>query len=302
ILEEEAKAAHTVGLKKTILFPFVTLGSLINFCDCFMAGGTSRKNHSEVGSSFIHFNYTPNQDKATPSMMGNVYQGILLNKNPIFLGGQGGIAGPVRINFGCTTAAGSIIRKDELKENMLILGGGFKDFSMPKKNHVYSNIKRIFNNNINYIAGLIALGQWYRHARPVFADGSLSNQLIIGLQDTLKICIDERIKRLSDFCKKLEFSKDILIKKSQEKNTAAIKIHDVAIQRLPLAKEVFKRQTANKQVDKNGEKTLTALESGIKDHGKNYVRVIKALDPADCISAESWLYEIEHKILKQIMI
>ncbi len=49
ILEEEANAAHTVGLKQTILFPFVTLGSLINFCDCFMAGGNSRKNHSEVG-------------------------------------------------------------------------------------------------------------------------------------------------------------------------------------------------------------------------------------------------------------
>ncbi len=54
ILEEEANANHTVGLKQTILFPFVTLGSLINFCDCLMAGGTSRKNHSEVGSSYIH--------------------------------------------------------------------------------------------------------------------------------------------------------------------------------------------------------------------------------------------------------
>ena len=34
ILEEESSIAHTVGLKQTILFPFVTLGSLINFCDC----------------------------------------------------------------------------------------------------------------------------------------------------------------------------------------------------------------------------------------------------------------------------
>ena len=59
ILEEQASTAHCVGLKQTILFPFVTLGSLINFCDCLMAGGTSRTNHSEVGSSFIHFNYTP---------------------------------------------------------------------------------------------------------------------------------------------------------------------------------------------------------------------------------------------------
>jgi len=65
ILEEEAGGAHCVGLKQTILLPFVTMGSLINFCDCLMSGGTSRKNHSEVGSSYIHFNYTPNQDKAT---------------------------------------------------------------------------------------------------------------------------------------------------------------------------------------------------------------------------------------------
>ena len=86
ILEEGASIAHTVGLKQTILFPFVTLGSLINFCDCFMAGGTDRKNHSEVGSSYIHFNYTPNQDKATASLLGDVPRGVMLTQAPIFLG------------------------------------------------------------------------------------------------------------------------------------------------------------------------------------------------------------------------
>jgi len=90
ILEEEASIAHTVGLKHTILLPFVTLGSLINFCDCFMSGGTSKKDHSEVGSSYIHFNYTPNQDKATASLIGDVPNGVMLNQRPIFLGGQGG--------------------------------------------------------------------------------------------------------------------------------------------------------------------------------------------------------------------
>lgn len=92
ILEEESCAAHSVGLKQTILFPFVTLGSQINFCDCLMSGGTSRKDHSEVGSSFIHFNFTPNQDKATASLIGNVHQGVFLDQPPIFLGGQGGLS------------------------------------------------------------------------------------------------------------------------------------------------------------------------------------------------------------------
>ena len=49
LLEEEAGGAHAVGFKQTIFLSFVTAGSLINFCDALMAGGTSRKNHSEIG-------------------------------------------------------------------------------------------------------------------------------------------------------------------------------------------------------------------------------------------------------------
>ncbi|MCU0691592.1 MAG: UDP-N-acetylglucosamine pyrophosphorylase, partial [Polyangiaceae bacterium] len=79
LLEEESSTAHAVGLKQTILLSFVTLGSLINFCDCLMAGGTSRQDHSEVGSGYIHFNFTPwgkRGDKATPSVIGCVPRGV----------------------------------------------------------------------------------------------------------------------------------------------------------------------------------------------------------------------------------
>jgi bifunctional UDP-N-acetylglucosamine pyrophosphorylase / glucosamine-1-phosphate N-acetyltransferase len=84
ILEEEAGGAHCVGLKQTILFPFVTLGSLINFCDCLMAGGTSRKDHSEVGSSYIHFNFSPSGDKTTPSLIGDVPAASCSTSLPFF--------------------------------------------------------------------------------------------------------------------------------------------------------------------------------------------------------------------------
>ena len=99
ILEEQAVIAHTVALKHTILFPFVTLGSLINFCDCLMAGGTSRKNHSEVGSSYIHFNFTPSQDKATASLIGDVPRGVMLNRQPIFSRGPGRAGGSLPAEF-----------------------------------------------------------------------------------------------------------------------------------------------------------------------------------------------------------
>ncbi|RLB29661.1 MAG: UDP-N-acetylglucosamine pyrophosphorylase, partial [Deltaproteobacteria bacterium] len=143
LLEEEAKCAHTVGLKQTSLFPFVTLGSLINFCDCLMAGGTNRKNHSEVGSSYIHFNYTPDQDKATPSLIGDVPKGVMLNQKPIFLGGQGGLVGPVRIGYGTVIAAGTIYRKDFLKGDRLLFSGSNVKKQQPIYPGLYLGIKRI---------------------------------------------------------------------------------------------------------------------------------------------------------------
>jgi carbonic anhydrase/acetyltransferase-like protein (isoleucine patch superfamily) len=200
IVEEHASAAHTVGLKQTLLFPFVILGSLINFCDCFMAGGTSRKNHSEVGSSFVHFNYTPNQDKATPSMMGNVHQGVMLDQHPIFLGGQGGLVGPLRIGFGCLTGAGSIVRKDEERPDRMILAQGTHTGSFPRRFGLRSGSDRIFNHNIRYLAGLTALKAWYAHVRPLFAVDSMSRELVRGLQTTLDGCIAERLRQLEKFC------------------------------------------------------------------------------------------------------
>jgi len=71
-------------------------GSLINFCDCLMAGGTSRKDHSEVGSSYIHFNFTPNQDKATASLIGDV-PGASCFARPDLPGWPGRARGPVRL-------------------------------------------------------------------------------------------------------------------------------------------------------------------------------------------------------------
>ena len=171
LLEEEAGGAHSVGFKQTIFLPYVTAGSLINFCDAMMAGGRSRKEHSEIGSSFIHFNYTPHRDKATPSLIGDVPRGVMLNNDPIFLGGQGGLVGPVRIDYGCVTAAGTVYRRDALEPNMLLTaksrGVGHP---VPYKSGAYRGIARIVANNLIYTGNLWALTQWYRFVRRHFME------------------------------------------------------------------------------------------------------------------------------------
>ncbi len=199
ILEEYASIAHSVGLKQTILFPYVTLGSLINFCDCLMAGGTDARNHSEVGSAYIHFNYTPQQDKATPSLIGDVPGGVMLDKPPIFLGGQGGLVGPCRIGYGITIAAGTIYRKDELRPHRLIFGGPDKGGNIAYAPGAYRNVKRQLTNNLVYIGNLIALGQWYRHGRCLFVSEAYPSALHEGLLSKLDQAVSERIKRLDGF-------------------------------------------------------------------------------------------------------
>jgi UDP-N-acetylglucosamine/UDP-N-acetylgalactosamine diphosphorylase len=201
ILEEQASIAHTVGLKHTILFPFVTLGSLVNFCDCLMAGGTSRQNHSEVGSSYIHFNFTPNQDKATASLIGDVPAGVMLDRPPIFLGGQGGLVGPCRLTYGLTVAAGCIVRKDELRPNRLIFGMGGKSGNMAFTPGKYTSGQRIFRNNAHYLGNLFALRQWYQQVRSIFVSAAFPESFLTGLVDTVSLGIAERINRLEAYCR-----------------------------------------------------------------------------------------------------
>jgi hypothetical protein len=214
LLEEEAGGAHTVGFKQTILLPFVTAGSLINFCDCLMAGGTSRKNHSEIGSSYIHFNFTPHQDKATPSLIGDVPSGVMLEQPPIFLGGQGGLVGPVRIAYGTVVPAGVICRQDLLQGNCLASVRPPPSEPRQFTRGMYRSINRILLNNLNYIGNIQALMLWYGSVRKRLMQGeAFARACWAGALARLESVLKERIKRLAELAGKMP---DSLIKARAE--------------------------------------------------------------------------------------
>ena len=196
LLEEEANGAHTVGLKQTVLLPFVTLGSLINFCDVLMAGGTDRKNHGEVGSSYIHFNFTPHQDKATASLLGDVPRGVLMNQNPIFLGGQGGLVGPSRIAYGSVIAAGGVCRADVLAENQLHVPATPQPVTCDYDQTAYKRVDRIVKNCLIYAGNIKALKAWYESARILFVRDAFDQAVFDGALRNLNLILAERIQRL----------------------------------------------------------------------------------------------------------
>jgi UDP-N-acetylglucosamine/UDP-N-acetylgalactosamine diphosphorylase len=275
ILEEGASIAHTVGLKQTILFPFVTLGSLINFCDCLMAGGTGPKNHSEVGSSYIHFNFTPNQDKATASLIGEVPHGVMLNQKPIFLGGQGGMVGPVRLGYGIIAAAGTIVRKDELRPDRLLYGGASKAGNIEFRPGRSAGTARIIRNNFIYIGNLLALRQWYLRARALFVEGRLQEALLAGLVEAVELGIAERIKRLKELGEKMAQAGD-----------------DSLAGRWSAVVAVLQERFDGRGDPRLREAYLAKMLQAIARTGKDYMNVVQALKPEDSGSGTAWLQGI----------
>ncbi len=285
ILEEQASGAHCVGLKQTILFPFVTLGSLINFCDCLMAGGTSRKNHSEVGSSYIHFNFTADGDKTTPSLFGDVPGGVMLNRPPIFLGGQGGSVGPLRLGYGNVTAAGTILRKDVLETGRIIIGKTHRGGEVPFVPGMYSGLKRIIENNILYLGNLMALEQWYKHVRKPFLESrELGNLIFQGALNNLFLAKDERKKRLMSMAEKLCHPPGE--SEGASSNPGRVEFFE----KITELCQVFDPENISKTGLNERDQLIEEIHKA--GTGGNYIRVIQGLPPATVSHGTAWLEQI----------
>ncbi|MBN1906124.1 MAG: UDP-N-acetylglucosamine pyrophosphorylase [Deltaproteobacteria bacterium] len=281
ILEEEANGAHCVGIKQTILFPFVTLGSLINFCDCLMAGGTSRKDHSEVGSSYIHFNFTPDGDKTTASLIGDVPRGVMLNQPAIFLGGQGGIVGPLRMGFGNVVAANSVLRNDFIDDNKLIIGKAHHGKTIDYRPKAYPNLRRIIENNIIYLGSLMALQEWYNHVRRPFFDSQELGRLVFeGAIEKLAMAKKERIKRLEVLAGKVKTpgEENGLTKGRSEFH---LKFSEIA--------GLFSGGITNSGIESSREAFLSAFEKSLNGKRSDYISAIQGLPAQVSEKGTIWL-------------
>jgi len=291
LLEEEASAAHTVGLKQTIFLPFVTAGSLINFCDCLMAGGTSRNNHSEIGSSYIHFNFTPRQDKATASLIGDVPRGVMLDQSPIFLGGQGGLVGPARLAYGTIIAAGSICRKDVLVENRLYVppsppNSGFHTFEQS----LYKNIHPIIIKNFLYIGNLQALLAWYRSVRKKYMSGdAYARACWTGAIDRLENGILERIKQLSKLAEKMPRSLELAT--SQDEFPADLRLQqEMFLKQWP---DLEQNLTQGPPQNTGAEKRDIFLAEWESMGGElSYLDAVAQLSPGSRAAGSEWLQSV----------
>jgi bifunctional UDP-N-acetylglucosamine pyrophosphorylase/glucosamine-1-phosphate N-acetyltransferase len=295
LLEEEASGAHCVGLKQTILFPFVTLGSLINFCDCLMAGGTGRKDHSEVGSSYIHFNFTPDGDKTTPSLIGDVPRGVMLRERPIFLGGQGGMVGPLRVGYGNVIAAGTILRNDVTEENKLVIGKSYTGSITNFTANQYSGLSRLVSGNFLYLANLLALEEWYTNVRRgFFCAQELGEWIFQGALEKLAMAKEERVQRLKAMAAKMPES----MRRDKPDSASAVRKKEFH-ERITALCELVLEKAASSETIEMKEAFLSALQGHGRSRDRGYIETIKSLPDNTAKMGTEWLQQIIADLCRQ---
>ena len=165
LYEEDASSAQHTDTKMTVLFPWTTLGSSINFCDALLAGGTGPGLgfFSEVGSGTIHFNFSIRGDKATASLFGDVSSGVFLDQERLFIGGNNCLLGPIKASFGSMTAAG--VRINGSLSPGLHFGHALPKGKIDYDQRIYLGASGIVTKQVDVLAELTALFHWYQQIR-----------------------------------------------------------------------------------------------------------------------------------------
>jgi len=246
-----------------------------------------------VGSSYIHFNFTPDGDKATASLIGDVPRGVMLNQPAIFLGGQGGIVGPLRMGYGNVVAANSVLRNDIPGDNKLIVGKTHPGKTINFKPRAYPNIRRIVENNIIYISNLMALEEWYIHVRRPFLESQEFGKLIFaGLVDKLSLAKKERIRRLQVLAEKAKISRE-----HDEEINEEIAGRNEFSDRFLEIEGLFSESIQDRTIEKYRDNFLSAFNKAGSE--SNYITSIQGLPAHISEKGTAWLQRIVDSFCKK---
>lgn len=234
--EEGSNSAHNVDTKTTILGYKTTLGSLINFCNVLMLGGTSPRLEvgSEVGSGTINFNFLPFGATVgaliKPStVIGSIESPFLACDGAptryAFVGGHTSIIAPVVIGLGTVVAAKSRINPGIYEDDKLIGGGNIEkpivlDVS---KVRILKDITPKYEILIRQMATTVAFRKWCAF-RVEWAKRNNLDEFEIKLIEGFVVKVDKYMEALeaygNNIAKYLLASDDNSRPESLEKNKA----------------------------------------------------------------------------------
>jgi UDP-N-acetylglucosamine/UDP-N-acetylgalactosamine diphosphorylase len=187
-------------------------------------------------------------------------------------------------------AAGTIVRKDELRPGRLLSGGAEKSDSLPYAPGKHLNKKRVVANNIAYIANLIALSQWYQQVRGLFISEDFPEALLNALKEKLNCAIAERMDRLEAFYNKINASAQ-----TQEVSTQALSQMGFDRQNL-----LNRLKTEKGDADQR-DSFLEKVRKGAARTGLDYISVIQELSVSDATIGTKWLQGIVDRVANEAL-
>lgn len=284
LLEEEVDVAHSVALKNTTFTACCVAGSLINFCDLFLTGGTSRKDHTEIGSGAIHYNFDPRGDK-WGSLLGGI-RGVLLRSNPVFIGGTCGLVGPLEVGLGAVTAAGCTIRRD-VPEGTLVSSADRAAIIPSFDRTAYGSLRRQFRVTAKLVATLRALEAWYELVRLPHAPPREQHLYEFALR-RVGVQAQERIDRLAKIVAKLEAG--------ARASSAWIQAeHRQIVQVWPSLRNTL-QQPVKPQLPAA---RFTQAYADARGSGQGHLAAVKAAD-AGAAEAEEWLEGVVNSTMQTV--
>ena len=166
------------------------------------------------------------------------------------------------------------------------MGGAGKGANVAFTPGKFRNDKRIVVNNIIYIANLIALKQWYDQVRTLFISSRFPRALLEALQEKVDLAIGERINRLEAVC--LKKPADV----PEGRASKTFKLSLALYEHWPELKEFLQAQPGSGETAGLRDQFIGSVHQGISASGREYIRVIQGLDPADSAKGTRWLQGI----------
>ncbi len=209
--EEGSNSAHNCDTKTTVLGYKITLGSLINFCNVLMLGGTSPRLEvgAEVGSGTISFNFLPFGPTVgaliKPStVVGSMESPFLVCDGAptryAFVGGHCSIIAPVVIGLGSVVAAKSRINPGVYGDDKLIGGGNIEKLVVldVSKVRILKDMTPKYEILIRQMAIAIAFRKWFA-LRTTWARRNKLDEFEVRLVEGFAVKIDKYMGALEAY-------------------------------------------------------------------------------------------------------
>jgi len=164
------------------------------------------------------------------------------------------------------------------------MGKAHRGGELPLALNRYAGLSRMLEKNVYYLAGLVALEQWYRYVRRDFFNGEELGYLVYnGALDNLRLARGERFKRLKAVAEKMPES----IHHDQSDTIKNRKLE--FYQNIDEICRVFEDHQNLPSANKHRDSFLEALEVGKKDEDSDYIAVIQGLPEAVSTKGTRWL-------------